>query len=361
MTRNAEHTNGALNLLSGCVGVKTRDRVLLIEETTANHFYCPQLGDELAARATALGARVSRIATDPTVRPMRFPQALIDSMAEADHAIFLNRIGDYSRFTPVPGHCSKTLCYALDAKMLNSPYCSVSHELMTELLRRLEQRLLVARRWRITCALGSDISGTFCWPSLSGEEDDEFTLSLFPVTTFKPVPCNTANGSVVLSRWLMPGGAAKVNPATVAFDGRVTVEVSDGILGEIHGPDESVRAVAGHYDRVASELNIRRDRVHSWHAGINPHTFYDRPVDDDLERWGAVSFASPRYLHFHTCGDTPPGEIAWSVFEPTVWIDDEVYWRGGDFVWLQREDNRSLVSEYPGAQCLLGRSADIGT
>ena len=39
-----------------------------------------------------------------------------------------------------------------------------------------------------------------------GGSDDEFSLSLFPVTTFKPVPCDTANGTVALSRWLVPDG-----------------------------------------------------------------------------------------------------------------------------------------------------------
>ncbi|MGI9336566.1 MAG: hypothetical protein ACR2RL_25730, partial [Gammaproteobacteria bacterium] len=169
-----------------------------------------------------------------------------------------------------------------------------------------------------------------------------------------------ANGTVVISRWLMPGGAAKVQPATVSFEGHVTMRVRDGMLGAVDGPTASVCTVAQHYDLVANELGVTRNRVHSWHAGINPHTFFTGPVEDDLERWGAVSFSSPRYLHFHTCGDVPPGEIAWSVFNPTVWVDGEIYWHGGQFVWLEREDNRALIARYPGAECLLAESADIG-
>ena len=126
------------------------------------------------------------------------------------------------------------------------------------------------------------------------------------------------------------------------------------------GPHESVKAVTDHYDFLANALGVRRDRVHSWHAGLNPRTSFAAPIEDDLERWGAVSFASPRYLHFHTCGDTPPGEVAWSLFNPTVWIDDRIYWDKGQLVWLQRPDNRDLIALYPGADCLLEESADIG-
>jgi hypothetical protein len=217
-----------------------------------------------------------------------------------------------------------------------------------------------AKEWRITCSLGTDIKGSFCWPSARGGKDNEFTLSLFPVNTFKPVPCDTANGKVAVSRWLMPGGAAKVEPATLGFEGVVIVDVSDGTIGTMDGPPESVRAVIDHYNFVAEALNVRRDRVHSWHAGVNPQTWFCGRIDDDLERWGAISFASPRYLHFHTCGDTPPGEVAWSVFNPTVRIDGEIYWENGEFVWLKRRSNLSLIAQYPGADCLLEESADIG-
>jgi hypothetical protein len=31
-----------------------------------------------------------------------------------------------------------------------------------------------------------------------------------------------------------------------------------------------------------------------------------------------VAFANPRYLHFHTCGNYAPGEIAWSLFDVKV-------------------------------------------
>lgn len=352
--------DGALNLLVNCVGVQRGDRVLMVEETPQEHFYCPELANVLAAQTLSLGAHISRVTAEHNTPLTDFPANVIALMEQSDHTLFLNRIGDYNRFITLPGASSKTLCYALDKSALASPFSTVPHDLMSRLLARIESEMRHATDWRITCPLGTDISGTFCWPSAKGDKDDDFTLSLFPVTTFKPVPCTTANGKVIVSRWLMPGGAAKVEPATMTFEGVVTIEVSNGMIGAMDGPPESVRAVADHYDFVAEALGVRRNRVHSWHAGLNPCTSFSGPIDDDLERWGAISFASPRYLHFHTCGDTPPGEVAWSVFNPTVWIDGELYWEHGQLVWLERRNNHALIAQYPGADCLLGKSADIG-
>ena len=185
-------------------------------------------------------------------------------------------------------------------------------------------------------------------------------MQLFPVTTFKPVPCNAANGSVALSRWLMPGAAAKVDPAIVEFSDVVHAVVNDGELTDLKGNAESVQRINNHYDLVSKTLGIRRNRIHSWHAGMNPRTFFHGNANTELDEWSAISFASPRYLHFHTCGDIPPGEIAWSIFNPSVWIDDELYWQNGELVWLQRQDNQLLIEKTVDAECLLENSLDIG-
>ena len=359
--RTLENTyKGASNLLLNCVQLKAGEHVLLVEEPPGAHFYCPHVGRILAEQAAHIGAKPTRITARLRIKPLGFPPPVVEQMSHSDHVIFLHRLGDYSRFLPLPGRCSKTICYSLNQEMLGAPFARLPHHLMTQLLARLETELMAAQSWRITCPLGTNIRGTFCWPSLSGEQDDDFTLNLFPVTTFKPIPCNTAEGVVRASRWLLPGAAPKVDPAVLAFDDVVSVTVAAGMIQAIDGPARSVRAVEKHYDIVAQTLNVRRNRVHSWHAGINPQTFFPHPADQDLERWSAVSFASPRYLHFHTCGDTPPGEIAWSVFNPTVWIDDEIYWREGQFLWLNRPDNRRLIQQYPDSDCLLESSACIG-
>ena len=52
-----------------------------------------------------------------------------------------------------------------------------------------------------------------------------------------------------------------------------------------------------------------------------------RDANPDL--WSNTIFGSPGYLHFHTCGDYPPGEICWMVAAPTVTADGRAIWRGG--------------------------------
>ena len=350
---------GIDNLLLTCVGMQTGDSVLLVQEPRNERIYCTQLTEKIAARVRQLGAKATLQTYDLITEPGAFPAELIKAMEQADHTIFLSRIGDYSRFVPISGRSTKTQCYALDAQMLASHYAGACYKLMTRLHQKLEAELMAAKHWNFSCALGTDLSGEFCWPSQQGGEDDDFTLQLFPVTTFKPVPCNTANGQVALSRWLMPGGVAKVEPSHLHFEGVVMAKVEAGSVSGFEGPAKVVKQANAHYDFVADSLQINRNRVHSWHAGINPHTAFDGCMVEELPRWESISFASPRYLHIHTCGDVPPGEITWSVFNPTVKIDGETYWKNGQFVWYQREDNRALIEEVAGGECLLELSRCI--
>jgi hypothetical protein len=248
----------------------------------------------------------------------------------------------------------------LNADTLGAPYATVDNRLMSKLLHGLEDELMRAMNWRIQCPLGTDLSGEFHWPSLSGGQDDELTVSLFPVATFKPVPCAKANGQVALSRWLMPGGATKLENADLTIDGVVLAQVKNGNLDNFSGKETEVAKLNSHYDYISKALRINRNRIHSWHVGINPQTRFDQSADEYLDLWCAVSFGSPKYLHFHTCGDEPPGEVAWSVFNPTITIDDAVYWENGEFVWLQRADNKALIESYEGAHYLLEPSLSIG-
>ncbi|MGI9317578.1 MAG: hypothetical protein ACR2QW_09625 [bacterium] len=351
---------GADNLLLKCVGLKQGESVLLVLEPEGETLYEEAPGQIIEKRINALGAKATVIRPDLITDPKDFPDSVASKMERFEHTLFLSRLGDYCRFETMPGQGSKTLCYARTTEMLDAPFSRTCHQLLSTILKKLEQELMQARRWRIQCDLGTDIEGTFCWPSHNHGTDDEFSLGLFPVTTFKPVPCNTAQGKVAISRWLMPGAAAKVQPATVSFDEAVSVDVQDGMIRSINGPRASVKKVSDYYDFVSKALEINRNRVHSWHAGINPLTEFHGNIDDNLEAWGAISFASPRYLHFHTCGDVPPGEIAWSIFNPTVTIDDEIFWHNGQFSWLLREDNREILTRFEGGEILLQNSRDIG-
>jgi hypothetical protein len=56
---------------------------------------------------------------------------------------------------------------------------------------------------------------------------------------------------------------------------------------------------------------------------------YDAPVARDPVRWSSTAFQHPRLLHFHTCGNVPPGEICWTMIDPTILIDGVALWQDG--------------------------------
>ncbi len=354
-----EAKDGALNLLKNCLNVQNDDSILLVVEPS-DTFYESGVAKLIKESLIQLRARITVMDPQLISDPNDFPEDVSDAMKEHDHTLFLSRIGDYVRFTPLSSDSTPTTSYTRDTKTLGAPYATVNNRLMNTLQLKLEDELMRATHWRIQCSLGTDLSGTFCWPSLAGGQDDELTVILFPVSTYKPVPCIDANGQVALSRWLMPGGAAKLADADMTIKGVVQAKVKDGNLESFEGTNSEVKKLNNHYDYISKTLGINRNRIHSWHAGINPQTRFDYPADDFLDLWSAISFGSPKYLHFHTCGDEPPGEVAWSVFNPTITIDGKPYWKNGEFIWLHRKDNKALIDSTDGAHYLLEPSLSIG-
>lgn len=352
-------TVGTYNLLKNCLNVKAGNSVLLVLEPT-DDLYSHDVGAVIRQSLNELGALVTVVVPAVITDPADFPDSVAIPMESSDHTLFLSRVGDYVRFVALPGSGSRATSYTVNVEMLGAPYASIDNRLMQELQQKLQDELMRADEWQIQCPLGTDLCGGFCWPSLSGGEDDDLTVAPFPVGTFKPIPCDSANGQVALSRWLMPGGATRLDNADMTINGTAYAHVKDGMLDSFSGADAVVSGLNSHYDYISETLGINRNRIQHWHAGINPQAYFDKLADDYLDLWCAVSFASPRYLHFHTCGDEPPGEVAWSVFNPTVTIDGNLYWENGEFVWLQRTDNRALIDACEGAHYLLEPSKPIG-
>ncbi len=352
-------TAGADNLLLDSMGIGPDQRMLVVEEPDDCTLFEKRFADFIVQHAGFHGVTSVRRSPALVADPKDFPRDILQMMQEVDHTLFLSRLGDYCRFTNLEAPCSKTICYVRSLDMLGSAFAGTCNRLFHSLLERFESELFAAREWRIRCPLGTDIRGGFAWDQ---DSEGEFSMNLFPVTTFRPAPCGTADGRVALSRWLMPGGAPKVDNARLMLDETIVAEVSNGELTGFTGSIESVRAANDHYDHVAGTLGINRNRIHSWHAGMNPFTRFDGDLATDrgLAEWEAISFASPRYLHMHTCGDIPPGEISWSVFNPTVEVDGQTLWEDGQFLWLQRPDIRPMLDASPGALALLETSADIG-
>jgi hypothetical protein len=147
-----------------------------------------------------------------------------------------------------------------------------------------------------------------------------------------PVRAAAFSGRVALRGHLAPTGSRVYAPATVAVPEPVFARVEGGRIAGFDGPGALVAAIRAQYAHVAGLFGIAADAVHSWHAGIHDGCAAPCAPDDDPDLWTNSVFGSPEFLHFHTCGDYPPGEICWMVARPTVTADGRELWRDGRLV-----------------------------
>lgn len=134
-----------------------------------------------------------------------------------------------------------------------------------------------------------------------------------------------------------------------------------GRVVDFEGPDAVVAKVREHHVKVGEMFGIDPFLVHSWHAGIHPRTFYPLPADHNPARWSALAFGSPRYLHFHVCGDDPPGEICWTVIDPTITLDGMPAWRDGRLKLIETDEANVIIGRYQDDPAAFARSfSDIG-
>ena len=58
-------------------------------------------------------------------------------------------------------------------------------------------------------------------------------------------------------------------------------------------------------------------------------------------------FTNPRFLHFHTCGAYPPGEICWMVLDHTVDVDGKKLWEKGRLCTDTFDDIAACLEKWP--------------
>ena len=345
--------SGADNLISGCIGAEPGERLLLVREDSRHGFYDCAAPAFVADYARVIGLDVIDIAVGPPESGVGLPDHVEQAMREVDHVLFFARIGDQLRFETMPGNGTKTICYAYDAACLGSRFGTTPYRLMGELKALIDERVATAGEIRITCPLGTDLTGKpigMTPDPISGE----VTVRRFPMIVFKPVPTLGFSGKVALSRWLIGSGAHYYTPYEARLEGTVFAWLEAGRIIGYEGPAAVVDKVRDHHHSVGEMFGIDPTLVHSWHAGIHPQTFYPLPASHNLSRWSALAFGSPRYLHFHVCGDKPPGEVSWTVIDATVTLDGEPAWDRGYLVLAETEEAQAILARYPA-------SADIFT
>ncbi len=355
MTMAPELADGARNLLLNCAGLKAGDEILILHEDPKLAWYDRDAPLAVAAEARNLGVSVKLLEVGAPDND-RDPQ-VVEAVAAHNCSIFFARIGDQDRFAdPAPGK-TNVMCYARDAEMLASAYGRTDHRAFLALKAAVNDILLAAGRIDISCPLGTDISGG---PSERERASrDDVSIRRFPLGVPQPLSASGFSGRVAVARYLTPTGSKVYEPTFLALEKPVFAEVASGRIEDFTGDHEITARIREHYKMVAEKFSIDGDAVHSWHAGIHPGCAYTADAALNPDRWSNTVFTNPRFLHFHTCGSYPPGEICWMVRDPTIAIDGTRLWDKGRFHPEAFARIRRSVEEWPELESQFAEPSDL--
>ncbi len=351
---------GARNLIVEAIGAKPGETLAIIAEDPALGVYDGLVPRCIAEVATEQGIAARIVPVGNHAGLDDIPPAAIEALETCDHIVFHARMGDTMRFDEIGGRATKTMSYALDLGLLGGAGCTLPHRMLREIEAAWDQVADNAPNWRITCPLGTDLAGTQDVAAVAAGQAPDFTVKLFPVCSPRPISCATGSGRVAVAHWLMASDHRPYDDALLPLDEPLLATVENGRIVDWSGPAALVARVRAHYQRVADTFGIDGDVVHSWHAGLNPGIFFPFDALGDMDRWSKVTFANPRYLHIHTCGDFAPGEIAWSLFDASVELDGTVHYESGRFRFLDCPEVLAIAARHGLAAEALVARRDIG-
>ncbi|WP_158971416.1 hypothetical protein [Chachezhania sediminis] len=324
-SRPADLTAAARNLLVDCAGLGAGDPLVVCVEAAEHGWYDDAVADAVAQAAADMGMSVRQCVAGP---PEADQPAEVEALLASDsNIVFFARVGDQGRFD---GHVGgrRVMVYARNAADLGSAFGQVPHTAMQGFKAAVNRVLFGAAEIRITCPNGTDITGH---PPRGTEleEATDVTTRRFPLGVPAPVPADGFRGQVALTGSLTPTGNRHYDPASLALDGTVMAQLDGGRITGFDGTADQVARICAHYAHVANLFGLEPFAVHSWHAGIHPGAPFFDPAGQDPDYWSNNVFCSPRLLHFHTCGTSAPGEIAWNLIDASVHVDGEPLWLDG--------------------------------
>lgn len=319
------HSAGALSLLRDCVGVKAGMSLLIVTEKTGSAYYDDVAPETTAALARELNLDVEIIEVECYLDgPVQIDE-FIHSLLGYDHIIFFSRIGDQLRFSDLSAIPPATMCYTLARESLDSVFGTACYHGLCEVKNALDDAISNARKIHVTCPLGTDFIGT----AQSDEAINDVSIKRFPMLVPSPVSCEGFNGQVVLSRFLVGTGSQYYDPYLLPLDSNVTAHIEKNRIVDFTGEKAEVEKIRQHYELVSSKFDISPYFAHSWHAGMHPGCVFENAAISDIVRWSGSAFGNPRILHFHTCGEYAPGEISWTIVDPTIMLDGVPVWENG--------------------------------
>ncbi len=349
---------GVRNLLLNCAECEPGQRVLLVHETENDGYYEPELKQEIEKIAQRIGLRTETIGV-PVARDVIDPDSeLASKMHEADCTVFLARLGDQIRFRTRDAAMNQIISYALDRDMLASSFGTVDYGAFVKLKDLINKALVAAQEVHVTCPAGTDFKGGGI---AFAQDGGDVTRKRFPLSVFTPVPASTFAGRVAQKGFLTGTGSNYYTPWSREIEDTLFIDFESSRIVGFAGSEKDVVAAKAHYEFVGRKYDIDTYFVHSWHAGIHPGCAYNVAAGQHFERWSGGAFGNPRLLHFHTCGEYPPGEISLNVLDPTVRLDGVAVWDNGHLHPERIAGGAALLAAYPEmAEAFENPSANVG-
>lgn len=346
------------NLLRHCAGMSAGQSLLIVMECPTYGYYGYGLGDDLAGAAKEMGLSVCVRALPFSAEPGADPRDEIPDIDSFDRTVFLSRLGDQLRFSASMSKGHPIVCYALDKDMFASGFGQSDHRGLIRLRDLINSALAGANDIRITCPLGTDVRGS---GALFPQSTADTAIVRFPLSVFAPVPTSGFRGTVAQAGFLVGTGSRYYAPYGIGLQETLHVDFEGQHIIRFRGTAKDVSAADAHYQSVGERYGIDPWFIHSWHAGIHPGCAYSRPAGENLERWSGAAFGNPRLLHFHTCGDYPPGEISLNVVDPTISLDGVPVWEDGTLYPERLPGGAALFSGYECLEMLFEKPVrDIG-
>ena len=348
---------GARNLLETCAGAQAGDRVLLVGEEGKNLYFDPALCGAVAEVARDLGMQPEVVMAPLVADASEFPETVRAAMDRADRTIFFSRLGDQVRFNLSGDKARAVMTYTLDLDYLAAPFASADFAVMKQVHDALLDLILNAKTYRITGDCGTDLTSEIKAGRVDAVAD--FALELFPVMIFPPVNCHNMNGVLAIKHFVTSSSTRAYEDSTLVMDQPVMVTVEDSRMATFDGPESLVSKLKTQLKRAAALTGGDPWLINSWHTGINPGTYYQGDPYEDLEKWGTVSYGSPRYTHMHAAG-IDPGDAAFHLMDMTIAFDGETVWDKGRFVFLDRPEIQAMMDADQRALLNSGVRHDIG-
>ena len=350
-------------MLEGSVTIAPGASVLVAYENAALGWYDAELKDQVIAYCREiLSAEVESVEVGLPANTPSVP--LEEKLREKrfDWIIFLARLGDQGRFDEDRDGPRKLMVYTRRLAQLASTFGTVPQSAMIALKKAVDGLINQATTIKITCPHGTKLIGK---PNPKVSQTDEskdgqtrdgaskdVTVVRFPSAVSTPVSAKTFSGQVVLRQGLTSTGSKVYEPPNLPIASEVVAHVTCGRIERFDGAEEDAQAVRAHYERVAGLFGIEPMLVDSWHQGLHPGTDTSPTPEEDLCLWGETLFTSPQYLHFHTCGEYPPGEICWMVESPTVELDGRNLYENGRIQVEAFEVFKPCLDQHPELRAL---------